>query len=99
MPVTGLKKNAPRWSRTDECVRHTRRSVFMALIPLGLAADESNDRTAVTEMFGAVVAAYLGRRIYKRFSRKPPPPPAKGLITEVVQRRRLMRVLQALRRK
>ncbi len=37
---------------------HSRRSLLLALVPLGLlAADESADRTAITEMFGTVAAS------------------------------------------
>jgi hypothetical protein len=50
-------------------------------------------------VFGTALAAYFATRIYKRFTRKPPPVPPKRMITEEVQRRRFMRILQTLRRK
>jgi hypothetical protein len=36
---------------------HSRRSLLLGLVPLGLTADNDADRTAITEMFGAVAAA------------------------------------------
>lgn len=45
MPATGLE------------ALFGRRALLFALAPIGLAADESGDRTAITEMFGAVAAS------------------------------------------
>ena len=45
MPVTGLD------------LLFSRRTALLALVPVGLVADEREDRTAITEMFGSVAAS------------------------------------------